>query len=109
MEATALTKRPAVRFEYDRMTGEQFSIALKETGIKPDVFARLFGMNEKTVRDILKGQADVPRWCPPVLEMLREEKARRAAFDTAALLIRADKDNPQRGPYPFQNGRVWED
>lgn len=98
-----------MRFDYDRMSARQFSEALRGIDMSPSTFARLFGVNEAVVRRWLRGLLDIPIWVAPVVEMLRRPGNIRIAREVAALTIRADKENPARGEYPYQAGRQWPD
>jgi hypothetical protein len=93
------------RFEYDRMTGEEFEAALREIEMHPKSFARIFGVQYRTVRKWLKDDgAGIPAWVYVVLSLLRTTEAKIAARDAAARMIRHDNLKPQRGEYPYLAG-----
>lgn len=93
----------AKRFEYDRMTGEEFAEALADIDMKPETFARLFGQNADRVKKWADGREDVPTWVPPVVAMLANCPGTvPEARATAAQLIRLDNLRPELGEYPYQ-------
>lgn len=98
-----------MRFEYDRLTGEHLSQALRDIGLSPGTFARFFGLKDQVVFRWLKDEQDIARWVQPVLELLRLPGAIRVCRETAALTISLDRDHPERGAYPYQQGRTWPD
>lgn len=98
-----------MRFDYDRMSARQFSEALRSLAMKPATFARLFGVNDRVVRKWIASEQDIPPWVSQAVELMRLPGAFTVARDVAALMIRADKENPERGEYPYQAGRQWPD
>jgi hypothetical protein len=48
------------RYEYDRLTAEQFNDALKGLNIPWRYFARITGHNIRRVEEWTKGQSDIP-------------------------------------------------
>jgi hypothetical protein len=90
------------RFEYDRMTGEEFEAGLREIEMHPKAFARIFGVQYRTVRKWLKEDGTgIPAWVYVALSLLRTSEAKIAARDAAARMIRIDNLKPQRGEYPY--------
>lgn len=53
-------KPVAKRYEYERMTAEQFRQALEQVGLSEGRFARLFGTIPKRVRSWAAGEEDIP-------------------------------------------------
>lgn len=99
-----------VRFEYDRLTPTQFREELNCLGMSIQAFARIFGLNVRKAERIYSGQeADVPIWIGPVMELLRLPNALSTVRDAAAHMIRLDNDHPERGAYPYRDGRAPED
>ncbi|MCZ8104022.1 MAG: hypothetical protein O9972_39775 [Burkholderiales bacterium] len=95
-----------MRFEYDRLSPEQFRQALDEAGIAHGAFTRIFGLNLRTVERWLSGENDIPVWVTIALAMMAADPASRAvAKDAAAWIIAADKDDPNSGPYPYRERR----
>lgn len=94
-----------MRFERDPMSAADFSRALRNLKMDRDTFCRLFGQDQRKVRRWLSGEMRIPDWVPPVMQMLLLPGAVRICRDVAAVMIRADGDNPERGLYPFKDGR----
>jgi hypothetical protein len=91
----------APRFEYDRLTADQFRAGLRDADMTPQTFARIFGVQLKRVEDWLIN-GDIPPWVAPVLRMLLVPAAVAAARAAAADMIRVDNLRPELGAYPFR-------
>lgn len=97
-------KRNAVsaRFEYTRMTAQQFSDALEEIDLPAPAFSRIYGVRLEVVERWLKGEQDIPPWVFIALWLMREIPSGTAiARSAAANHIKLDRKYPKRGEYPY--------
>ncbi|MFD1477023.1 hypothetical protein [Ancylobacter polymorphus] len=92
----------APRFEYDRLTADQFRAGLRDADMTPQTFARIFGTRLEVVERWLAGTQDIPPWTAPVLRMLQVPAAVAAARAAAAEMIRGDNLRPELGTYPYK-------
>lgn len=91
------------RFEYKRMTAAEFSAALTEAAMKPNTFARLFGVDSRTVRRWLAGTFEIPPWVDVVLRLLVTAGGAHGWLRKAASeVIVRDNEHPERGEYPYR-------
>lgn len=93
----------AKRFEYRDITPAEFSAALDRACMKPNTFARLFGVDRRTVIRWVGGSADIPSWVGIVLQLVATSGGahgwlRKAAAD---FIIR-DNAHPERGEFPYR-------
>lgn len=92
----------SARFEYQKMTGREFSAALAEIDLAPKAFARIFGVRPEVVQRWIKGEQDVATWVFPVMWLLREiPEGIAIARSAAANHIKIDRDHPDRGEFPY--------
>lgn len=63
-------KPVAKRYEYERMTAEQFRQALEQVGLSEGRFARLFGTIPKRVRSWVAGEEDIPHAALVMLSLM---------------------------------------
>lgn len=91
------------RFEYRKMTAQEFRDGLNEIGMGYLAFSRIFGQDERRVRKWMGGDEDIPNWLPPVLGLLRANAGNiSTARAVAADYITRDNEHPERGDYPFR-------
>src|SRR5690606_10889095 len=74
----------SARFEYARMSADDFSKALHDIDLAPPAFARIFGVRIEVVTRWLKGEQDIPPWVFVVCWLLREIPNGIAIARTAA-------------------------
>jgi hypothetical protein len=60
MKPAPKTASKSRRFEYDRMTAEQFRAALAQLDYTPVYFARITGKNRRKVQYWYDGEEDIP-------------------------------------------------
>ncbi len=90
------------RFEYARVTAEEFSEALSDIGMPPLAFGRIFGFEEKRIRQWMSGEQDIPIWVPVVMAVLQNVPgAIPEARQAAAEIIVRDNFRPQDGEFPY--------
>ncbi|WP_378952149.1 hypothetical protein [Mesorhizobium sp. ANAO-SY3R2] len=92
------------RFEYDRMTAEDFRAALEGLDLPAKGFARIWGVRAGTVGKWVKGEQDIPPWVYVAFALMRQDGAMVTARDAAANMIRRDNLRPQLGEYPYAAG-----
>lgn len=92
------------RFEYDRLTGGELDVALRELDLPPYGFARIFGTRANVVKKWLRDEQDIPAWVFVAIALLRQPGALSAARQAAAQHIRVDNRYPNRGQYPYERG-----
>lgn len=90
------------RFEYTRMTAQEFRADLDSIGMPALAFGRIFGFTEDRIKLWLTGQQEIPIWVPVVTRILIQvpgaiPEARQAA---AERIIR-DNVRPQDGEFPY--------
>lgn len=91
------------------MTGNEFHKTLDMLGLPHRSFARIFGVNPKTVERWLAGQQDIPPWVRIALRLLSLRGALVEARQEAGEHIIRDGDHPERGDYPYKNGNHADD
>lgn len=90
------------RYDYRRMTAEEFRTGLEQIRMPPLAFGRIFGFEEKRIRQWATGEQEVPIWVFPVLQILKNVSgAIPEARQAAAEIIIRDNFRPQDGEYPF--------
>lgn len=93
------------RFEYTRMTGDEFSESLETLEMPPEAFARITGMDARRVKQMAAGGRDIPFVAGLVLHLLHNvPRALGEARQWAAENIIRDNENPARGDYPYLGG-----
>lgn len=70
MKLATNTPSRSRRFEYDRMTQEQFHAALEQLGMTPLYFARISGVNRKKVERFVSGEEDIPHFVTVLCSLL---------------------------------------
>jgi hypothetical protein len=76
------------RFEYDRMTGEQFRAALAQLDMTPLYFARITGKNQRKVRYWYDGEEDIPHDVMLICSLLTLPGAKDMASTVTNSVIR---------------------
>lgn len=90
------------RFDYQRMTAEEFQADLKELNMPLSAFARIFGSHKDTVVKWYYGDQDIPTWVPIVTFILKTHPgALGAARQAAAERIQFDHSRPNLGEFPY--------
>lgn len=90
------------RFDYTRMTAQEFTSYLDAIGMPPLAFARIFGFEEKRIRQWMTGEQDIPIWVRPVMAVLKNVPgALPEARQCAAEMIIRDNFRPQDGEFPY--------
>lgn len=90
------------RYDYRRMTADDFRADLDNIGMPPMAFGRIFGFEEKRIRQWMSGEQDVPIWVFPVMQILKNVPgAIPEARQAAAEMIVKDNFRPEDGPFPF--------
>lgn len=92
----------AARFEYRRMTAEQFEQALGTVGISAREFAKISGATHRKVGEWLAGKEDIPPWVTSYMAMLVLPGALRMARAVADQTIIQDRENMHLGQWPFR-------
>jgi hypothetical protein len=82
----------ARRFEYQRMTGDEFRRSMDAISLSVNTFSRIFGFNPKRIHSWLEGNDNIPPWVPVVMAILgsnpmaivaaRQEAAERIVSDS---------------------------
>jgi len=90
------------RYRYQRMTPEQFSMALDQIGINAWQFARMTGANGERVIGWLAGRDDIPQYVPLVCVLLTMPGALALAKATADAFIVQDPTEPERPRPPTE-------
>jgi len=94
------------RFEYRKMTAAEFSAALTDAAMKPNTFARLFGVDRRTVQRWLNGSFIIPTWVPIVMQLLATAGGAHGwVRKAAAEVIVRDNEHPERGEYPYRRAQ----
>ena len=94
------------RFEYKRISADQFRNALDGLGLMRRSFVRIFGVNDSTAKRWARGDQEIPIWVPVALELLKVPGALGTARMTAAGLIRRDNLRPELGEWPFMQAGI---
>lgn len=90
------------RYDYRRMTAEEFRTALQSIDMPPLAFGRICGFEEKRIRQWMTGEQDIPIWVPVFVSVLTNVPgALYEARQAAAEMIRLDTWRPEDGEYPF--------
>lgn len=98
------------RFEYVKMTAEEFRVALHDLDIHPHTFARISGSLAERVNKWAFEHEDIPMWVPPFLAaMAAAPEALIAARREAAARIILDNQFPDRGHFPYLKRAEFDD
>lgn len=98
------------RFEYVRMTGEEFTADLEEIGMSVKTFARLTGSIAERVQKWADGAEDVPTWVPVLTAIFKNvDGAVIEARQEAAERIIRDLAHPERGEFPYLEAEDTDD
>lgn len=90
------------RFEYTRMTAQEFRADLDALGMPALAFGRIFGFTEDRIKLWLTGQQEIPIWVPIVTRILTNVPgAIPEARQAAAERISHDNLRPQDGQFPY--------
>lgn len=92
------------RFEYVRMTGNEFQDALDSADVKLATFSRMTGMPLPRLTKWADGSEDIPYWVPVYCAALKVSGALVAMKDEAAKRVKLDTWNEDRGEFPYLNG-----
>lgn len=96
----------ANRFEYERLTPEDFQAALADLEMPVESFARITGERLDRFKEMMAGKRKFPPWVWLVLELLDMPGAIVVARDCAAAMILMDNLRPELGEYPYLTGRA---
>lgn len=92
------------RFEYDELSADEFRDMLDAIEMQGDTFARLTGVNHRTVQKWLSGENDIPHWPRLLLAHWQENPFLIPAARTiTALALRIDRTRPDE-TYPYLKG-----
>lgn len=92
----------AKRFEYKRMTAEEFQADMEAIGMLDATFGRLFGFDPRRVRSWRTGEEDIPIWVPPVMRVLKAIPSAIVEIrQEAAERIVRDNENLGFGEFPY--------
>lgn len=89
------------RFTYRRLTAEEFNAELDRQQMSIPSFARIFGVNLKTVEK-WAAVGDIPPWVPIAMTLLSMEGALGLARMAAAEFIERDNLRPEIGAFPYK-------
>jgi hypothetical protein len=90
------------RFEYVRMTGEEFTADLKAIGMPVTAFARITGSIADRVQKWADGQEDIPTWVPILTAIFKNVPgALPEARQAAAERILRDLNDPKGREFPY--------
>ncbi len=96
------------RFEYKKMSADEFLLTLDIIGINIKTFSKLTGVGLTTVERWItpntNKRQDIPIWVWLMLEYMEEPGGMILARDLSANLITIDNMFPELGPYPFLKG-----
>ncbi len=90
------------RFDYRRLSPEQFEQALETAGISAREFAKITGMVHRRVGKWVAGEDDIPPWVASYMALLTLPGALKMARAVAAETIIRDNENMHLGEYPFR-------
>lgn len=93
------------RFQYTHLTGEEFETALNDIDMSTTTFARLVGADIRRVDRWYAGKYEIPHYVALVLQLLKIPGAKGIARMVAAAMIERDNEHPERGEYPYMDGR----
>lgn len=107
MQETPMTRK---RFEYVKMTAQEFSDALADIDLHPHAFARLTGSLAERVNKWVFGGEEIPQWVPGLMAALTASpEALVALRREAAARIIYDNQYRDRGQFPYMKGAKFDD
>lgn len=96
------------RFKYLFLSANELRDALEQADMAPATFCRLTGASMDDMSrwlDVGKPMLTPPHWVTVMLDLFKEHPSNIVqARITAAEMIVLDKNNPERGEFPYQKG-----
>lgn len=90
------------RYDYHRMTCEEFSQALEDVAITQTSFSRIFGVNRETIVRWASGEIEIPIWVGVILAVIENcPSAVVHARSAAAEILWRDRERHDEA-FPFK-------
>jgi transcriptional regulator with XRE-family HTH domain len=81
------------RYQYERMTAEQFSKALNQLNLTMRQFVRLSGVSEAKVERFISGKEDIPHFVTVLCALLTLPNALAMAKGVSDAMVLPEKDD----------------
>lgn len=79
------------RYQYRRMTAEEFGAALNDLDMSLNDFVRIAGCAYRRARLWVEGKEDIPPYVPVLLSLMTLPGGRERALETALSFVIADQ------------------
>ena len=90
------------RFNYRKLTADEFKTELRQLDMSLEAFARIFGIPLNKAREMTTGKRPIQNWIPIALALLRVPSALGAARFVASEMIEDDRFHPEYGKFPYR-------